>query len=241
MAIQDLQRDKLQTALSMRTPDLIAIANGAPAKYGIDSLTAVMALQIKGPAEKAARAQQAAQQPKDQSVKDKVISEASEMGGIANLPAENVMTPKAMAAGGIVAFQGGGRVPTEEEVQAAYRAWIDSKGSMFLPTPKGAEERIRQKEAEYTRLLQAFQAGRPVEGLTTPAAPAAPAAAPAAPAAPAAAAPPAPSRAGVSMGGIDAAFNKYRAANKPLLEYNPMEAMQKFDPAAYARYLPQTP
>lgn len=169
MAIQDLQREKMQTALSMSIPDLTAIANGAQSKYGVDSLTAVMALQIKGPAEKAARAQQAAQQPKTPTVKDQVVAQASDMGGgIANLPAENVMTEQAMAAGGIVAFQEGGRVPTEAEVQAAYRAWMDSKGPWYMPTPRGAEDRIRRKEQEYNRLLQAFQAGRPVEGLTAP-------------------------------------------------------------------------
>lgn len=122
MAIQDLQRDRLQTALSMRTQDLVAIANGSQPKYGVDSLTAVMALQIKGPAEKAARAQQAAQQAKQPSVKDQVISQAApEDVGIGALPAGDVMTEQGMASGGIVAFQDGGSVEELTRQIAALR------------------------------------------------------------------------------------------------------------------------
>lgn len=104
---------RLIQALSMgkdNMQELVAIANGAPPKNGIDSMYATMALNILGPALKAQKAQQAQQQPKQPSVKDQVVADAADTG-IAALPAENVMTEKAMAAGGIVAFEEGGRVP----------------------------------------------------------------------------------------------------------------------------------
>jgi hypothetical protein len=167
MAIQDLQRDKLQTALSMRTQDLMAIANGAQPKYGVDSLTAVMALQIKGPAEKAARAQQAAQQPKPPTVKDQVVAQASDMGGgITNLPAENVMTEQAMAAGGIVAFQSGGEIEdlTKElaELERQKREQRSSVGTFRTPAPYATQVATQAavldaKIADIRRRLQLAQ------------------------------------------------------------------------------------
>jgi hypothetical protein len=132
MAIQDLQRERMQTALSMSIPALTAIANGAQSKYGVDSLTAVMALQIKGPAEKAARAQQAGQQPKPSTVKDQVVAAAQPAPtdtGIGSLNAGNVMTEQGMAAGGIVAFDEGGEVPR-------YNGEFDS---FIQAEPKGPE------------------------------------------------------------------------------------------------------
>jgi len=108
---------RLIQAISMgkdNMQQLVAIANGAPPKNGVDSMYATIALNILGPALKAQKAQQAGQQPKSPTVKDQVVAQASDMGGgITNLPAETVMTEQAMAAGGIVAFQGGGGVGTE--------------------------------------------------------------------------------------------------------------------------------
>ena len=90
--------------------------------------------------------------------------------GVAALPAQNLeaLDQPQYADGGIVAFSNGGsssRVPTEAEVKAAYERWMSSKPSFFMPTPKG-DLSIKAAEDEYTRLLQAFQSGRPVEGLT---------------------------------------------------------------------------
>jgi hypothetical protein len=167
MAIQDLQRERMQTALSMSIPDLTAIANGSQSKHGVDSLTAVMALQIKGPAEKAARAQQAAQQPKQPTVKDQVVAQASDMGGgISDLPAENVMTEQAMASGGIVAFQGGGEIEdlTKElaELERQKREQRSSVGAFRTPAPYAAQAATQAavldaKIADIRRRLQLAQ------------------------------------------------------------------------------------
>lgn len=108
---ETLQGRKLQLALGMGIPELTQIANSGRTVNGVDSLTAVMALQIKGPAEKAQRQQQAANQPPKQTVKDQVVAQAApEDVGIGALPAGEVMTEQGMASGGIVAFQGGGTI-----------------------------------------------------------------------------------------------------------------------------------
>ena len=113
IAKDTLQGSRLAAALSLSVPELTAIANGGPARHGVDSFTAVLALNVKGPAEKAARAQQAGQQPKPPTVKDQVVAAAQPAPtdtGIGSLNAGNVMTEQGMAAGGIVAFQGGGEI-----------------------------------------------------------------------------------------------------------------------------------
>lgn len=110
---ETLQGRKLQIALGMGIPELTQIANSKRTVNGVDSLTAVMALQIKGPAEKARRQQQAANQPPTQTVRDQVVAQAQtapENIGIGAINAGNLMDEKAMAAGGIVAFQGGGTI-----------------------------------------------------------------------------------------------------------------------------------
>jgi len=114
IAKDTLQGSRLAAALSLSVPELTAIANGGPARHGVDSFTAVLALNVKGPAEKAARAQQAGQQPKPPTVKDQVVAAAQPAptdAGIGSLNAGNVMTEQGMAAGGIVAFDEGGEVP----------------------------------------------------------------------------------------------------------------------------------
>jgi len=167
MAIQDLQRERMQTALSMSIPDLTAIANGAQSKHGVDSLTAVMALQIKGPAEKAARAQQTAQQPKPPTVKDQVVAQASDMGGgITNANAGGLMTEQAMAAGGIVAFQSGGEIEdlTKElaELERQKREQRSSVGTFRTPAPYATQVATQAavldaKIADIRRRLQLAQ------------------------------------------------------------------------------------
>jgi len=114
IAEDTLQGSRLAAALSLSVPELTAIANGGPARHGVDSFTAVLALNVKGPAEKAARAQQAGQQPKPPTVKDQVVAAAQPAPtdtGLGSLDAGNLMPPKVMAAGGIVAFDEGGEVP----------------------------------------------------------------------------------------------------------------------------------
>jgi len=113
IAKDTLQGSRLAAALSLSVPELTAIANGGPARHGVDSFTAVLALNVKGPAEKAARAQQAGQQPKPPTIKDQVVAAAQPAPtdtGLGSLDAGNLMPPKVMAAGGIVAFQGGGEI-----------------------------------------------------------------------------------------------------------------------------------
>lgn len=93
--------------------ELVSIANGAPPKNGVDSMYAVIALNLLKPIKQAQQERQA-QQPKQPSVKDQVVAEAAphaQMAGLAAADAGEMMTPKALAAGGIVAFDGGGEVP----------------------------------------------------------------------------------------------------------------------------------
>jgi hypothetical protein len=123
IAEDTLQGSRLAAALSLSVPELTAIANGAPARHGVDSFTAVLALNVKGPAEKAARAQQAGQQPKPPTVKDQVVAAAQPAPtdtGIGSLNAGNVMTEQGMAAGGIVAFDEGGEVPHFDGTAGSY-------------------------------------------------------------------------------------------------------------------------
>jgi hypothetical protein len=75
----------------------------------IPSAAAMMALQIKQPQVDAMRGQQAAQQQKEPSVKEKYAAQVAELpenSGIMNLPVESQY-----AEGGIVAFDDGGYVP----------------------------------------------------------------------------------------------------------------------------------
>ena len=108
--------DRLIKALSLgrnNMQELVSIANGAPPKNGVDSMYAVIALNLLKPIKQAQQERQA-QQPKQPSVKDQVVAEAAphaQMSGLAAADAGEMMTPKALAAGGIVAFGEGGDVP----------------------------------------------------------------------------------------------------------------------------------
>jgi len=101
------------------------------------------------------------------------------------------MPPVGMAGGGLVAFNEGGkvkkfddrgavmfqnqgRVPTEAEVRKAYDEWMDAQGPWYLPRPK-ADMSIRAAEDNYTKMLQAYQSGKPILP-PSPAAPGTPAA-----------------------------------------------------------------
>lgn len=116
----------------------------------------------------AVQGQQAMAQAKQPSLKDKFLSEeaqakmaqmmaqAPQMGGqgISALPAPN-MDSMDMAGGGIIAFEEGGPV-TKEELEAQYKAWQESKGPWYLPTPKGSG--AKEKEAAYVDMLKRYQA-----------------------------------------------------------------------------------
>jgi hypothetical protein len=241
MAIQDLQREKMQTALSMSIPDLTAIANGAQSKYGVDSLTAVMALQIKGPAEKAARAQQAAQQPKQPTVKDQVVAQASDMGGgIANLPAENVMTEQAMAAGGIVAFEEGGSVQDLtrriQELKRMRQNIAASSGVGFRGV-NPQQARIDALDEQIVQLERQLKASTPAQ--QPPAA--APAVAPATPAPTQQAPGAAPIGAPAGFPSVGGAFKNLRDAATAYGNFDTMQFMRNVDLNQYKDFLPMTP
>jgi hypothetical protein len=91
------------------------------------------ALQIKAPMLKAAQAQQAAQQPKKPTVRDQVVSETApqtQMAGLAALPqADSVMPEHAMAAGGIVAFDGGGEVPRYSGAYDEFGSFVEGSSA----------------------------------------------------------------------------------------------------------------
>lgn len=151
IAKDTLQGSRLAAALSLPVQELTAIANGAPAKHGVDSFTAVLALNVKGPAEKAARAQQAGQQPKQPTVKDQVVAAAQPEAtdaGLGSLNAGDLMPPKVMAAGGIVAFDEGGEVPHFDGtagslVGSPFSRWYQGLGESY----QAAQERQKLIEA----------------------------------------------------------------------------------------------
>jgi hypothetical protein len=184
IAKDTLQGSRLAAALSLSVPELTAIANGGPARHGVDSFTAVLALNVKGPAEKAARAQQAGQQPKPPTVKDQVVAAAQPAPtdtGLGSLNAGNVMTEQGMAAGGIVAFDEGGEVPRyngefDSFIQAdpkgpGYGFAFSSPDTFFdMLNPFESEQvkAIRYKRAgiKYTPPPGYDQQGRPVAAET---------------------------------------------------------------------------
>ena len=84
-------------------------------------------------------------------------------GGIALLPADNIARIEQYARGGILGFNGQDRsdVPTtEEDVMKAYRAWQDSKGPWYLPTPQASSE-SKALENLYIKKLNEFQGAKP--------------------------------------------------------------------------------
>jgi hypothetical protein len=79
------------------------------------------------------------------------------LGGL-EVPDDLVGDEYTAAGGGIVAFQAGGT--TEADVKAAYEDWMKAKGPWYMPTPK-ANFAEREAEANYERVLRAFQSGSP--------------------------------------------------------------------------------
>lgn len=143
--------DRLIKALSLgrnNMQELVSIANGAPPKNGVDSMYAVIALNLLKPIKQAQQERQA-QQPKQPSVKDQVVAEAAphaQMAGIAALPqADSVMPEHAMAAGGIVAFASGDEVEsmTKED---------------FLALPKEQRDRVIQTINDQRLLMKPISA-----------------------------------------------------------------------------------
>lgn len=142
--------DRLLAALSLgrkNMQELVSIANGAPPKNGVDSMYAVIAMNLLKPLQKAQQERQA-QQPKQPSVKDQIVAEAAsnpQMSGLAAADAGEMMTPKALAAGGIVAFAEGDAVEgmTKED---------------FLALPKEQRDRIVQASNDRRGLASPFAA-----------------------------------------------------------------------------------
>jgi len=102
---------RLITALAMgrkNMQELVSIANGAPPKDDVDSMYAVIAMNMLKTAKKAQQERQAQQQPQP-SIKDQVVSGAMD-AGLGAVNAGNLMDEKTLAAGGIVAFDEGGEV-----------------------------------------------------------------------------------------------------------------------------------
>jgi len=164
IAKDTLQGSRLAAALSLSVPELTAIANGGPARHGVDSFTAVLALNVKGPAEKAARAQQAGQQPKPPTVKDQVVAAAQPAptdAGIGSLNAGNVMTEQGMAAGGIVAFDEGGEVPRYNgEFDSFVQAEPKGPGYGFaFSSPDTFFDMLNPLESEQVKAIRYKRAG----------------------------------------------------------------------------------
>lgn len=263
---ETLQGRKLQLALGMGIPELTQIANSGRTVNGVDSLTAVMALQIKGPAEKAQRQQQAANQPPKQTVKDQVVAEAApEDVGIGALPAGDVMTERGMASGGIVAFQGGGSVEELTRQIAELRRrrqalnmqagpTISARGGDTLQRQKDLlDEQIAQLENQFRTAQGRDQEYRLQRGLET--APGIPFQTPNAPTAGADQGQQPPTGAGAagvapsgfggsSLAGFPAvgpALKAAQAALKARGEFDPFASLPTFDTAPYESVLPMTP
>ena len=105
---------------------------------------------------------QAMQQAKQPSVKDQLLADQQALAGIDQLPAAN-MESMDMAAGGIIAFEEGGRVPTWEDVQKSLEKYQQAQTPWYLPTPK-----VNPADAyaqEYESILNAYQNKKPYAGL----------------------------------------------------------------------------
>lgn len=262
---ETLQGRKLQIALGMGIPELTQIANSGRTVNGVDSLTAVMALQIKGPAEKAQRQQQAANQPPKQTVKDQVVAQAApEDVGIGALPAGEVMTEKAMASGGIVAFQSGGTIEDltkelnelkrqRQEVVGSSNVGGFRRPGAFTPSTAALDAKIADIENKL-RLAQnqsGFVADRRglLEQGVTPAEFGTPpdmlqsqqgqqgqqGQRP-----PAGAGTGATSSGAGGYPGVSSALSGLRKAFGAYETFDPMQAMVQFEAGPYARFLPQT-
>jgi len=257
---------RLLRAISMgkdNMQELVAIANGAPPKDGIDSMYATMALNIIGPALKAQKAQQAQQQPKQPSVKDQVVADAADTG-LAALPAENVMTEQAMAAGGIVAFQGGGEIEdlTKElnELMRQKREQRSSVGTFRAPAPY-ATSPLDAKIADVQRRLQLAQNksgflaertamreqgitpaefGTPLDILQTQQAQQAQQAQQTQQGKQAPQGQQAPGAGGAGYPGVNKAMANLRGLYSEVDKFDPMQTMLQFEAGPYERFLPKS-
>lgn len=255
-------RNNLQT--------LVNIANGAPPQNGVDSMYATMALNILGPALKAQKAREAGQQPPQSTVKDQVVADAQQSApenvGIAALPqTESVMPEQAMAAGGIVAFAGGGSVEelTRQiaELRIRRRALDQQRG--FAISARGGDVLQRQKDLldeQIAQLENRFKATQArdqqyVSQRALDTAPGIPFQAPIAPAAGADQGQQPPAGAGAagvspsgfgggSLAGFPAVGPSLKAAEAALKargEFDPFASYSTFDPTQYSGLLPMTP
>jgi hypothetical protein len=264
---ETVQGQRLKVALGMGVPELTAIANSGRAVNGVDSMTAVMALNIIGPAKKAAMEKQTGQQQKAPSVKDQVVAQAApEDTGIGALPAGEVMSEKGMAAGGIVAFEEGGLT---QDITAQIAKLRMRRRALDLQPPagpvisaRGGDTLQRQKDLldeQIAQLENRFKATQGQEQAyqlqrATETAPGIPFQAPGAPAAGAdqAQQPPQgqqpPAGAGAGFGGAPAGFpavgpslNAVKSALTESGNFDPMQTIRTFDPTPYNDMLPMTP
>jgi len=102
-----------KAAMNYPVERLVAVMQGKD--NSIPQAAAMMALQIKKPMVDAAKGQEAMQQPKEPSVKQRMEQEVAmlpENVGLMNLPVQ-----QEFADGGIVAFAGGGSLTAEEQAE----------------------------------------------------------------------------------------------------------------------------
>lgn len=262
---ETMQGQRLKVALGMGVPELTAIANSGRAVNGVDSMTAVMALNIIGPAKKAAMEKQAGQQQKAPSVKDQVVAQAApEDTGIGALPAGEVMSEKGMASGGIVAFEEGGLAQDLTRQIAELRRRRQALDYQAGPviSARGGDTLQRQKDTLDMQIAQLENQFKATQGReqayqlqrATETAPGIPFQAPAAAAAGAEQIqqPPQgqqPPGAGGGFGGgtpagfpgVGASLNAAQKALKARGEFDPFASLPTFDTAPYESVLPMTP
>jgi hypothetical protein len=132
------------------------------------SITDLAKMTLKAEADQRAQMRQAAMQQQAMMAQQPQMTVAEEqmaaidamdqgLGGL-DVPDDLVGNEYTAAGGGIVAFQAGGT--TEADVKAAYEEWMKTKGPWYMPTPK-ANFAEREAEANYERVLRAFQSGSP--------------------------------------------------------------------------------
>lgn len=233
------------------------------------------AMEVKAPMYKSAMAQQAMQQPKQPTVRDQMLRETAPpepmMSGIAAADAGGLMTPKAMAAGGIVAFEEGGFVmpskndPMYDQVIEGFRQAAPS-----ILAKARRREPLAPNEMQVIKVLQ--DAGRlPFDAqsfftaesrvpsglqkkLTPPTTPLAQTPPPLAAAGPTPSPPPSPPApppgaapsgfGGSSLAGFPAVGPSLKAAQTAITargDYDPMQTIRTFDPTPYNAMLPMTP
>jgi hypothetical protein len=119
-----------KAAMNYPVERLVAVMQGKD--NSIPQAAAMMALQIKKPMVDAAKGQEAMQQPKEPSVKQRMEQEVAmlpENVGLMNLPVQ-----QEFADGGIVAFAGGGSLTAEEQAELDRRR-REQMRSFFVSLP----------------------------------------------------------------------------------------------------------